>query len=105
MPTACAPTIGRVAAVVEQDLGGVGRADPELALLLALPQPGGAGRDDETGLAPVPEGGVDGGDHDVDVGDAAVGDEHLLTVEHPVVAVADRPGAQRGDVGAGSWLG
>ena len=48
---------------------------------------------------------VHGGHDDVDVGDAAVGDEDLLAVEHPLVAVADGGGAQGLDVGAGLRLG
>ena len=35
----------------------------------------------------------------------AVGDEHLAAVDAPHVAVADGPGADRGDVGAGVGLG
>ena len=38
----------------------------------------------------VPRLGVDGGDNDVDVGDATVGDEDLGAVEDPLVAVALR---------------
>ncbi len=57
----------------------------------------GARRDDEAGLAAALELGIDGGDHDVDVGDAAVGDPRLGAVEDPLVGglVVDRPGAQR----------
>jgi hypothetical protein len=93
------------AAVLQQHLGGVGGADAELALLLALAQAGGAGRDHEAGLAAMAEGRVDGGHDHVDAGDAAVGDEDLLAVQDPVVAVADGPGAEAGDVGAGARLG
>ena len=49
--------------------------------------------------------GVDGGDDDVDVGDAAVGDEDLGAVQDPLVAVAARGGPQALDVGAGLRLG
>ena len=51
--------------------------------------------------------GVDGGDDDVDVGDAAVGRPGLLAVEDPLVLglVVARAGAQRRDVGAGVGLG
>ena len=50
--------------------------------------------------------GVDRGDHDVDVGDAAVGDPRLGAVEHPLVVglVVDGAGAQRRHVGAGVGL-
>ena len=60
-------------------------------------RPGVPGGHDEAGLAPRPELGVDGGDHHVDVGDAAVGDPRLGAVEHPLVLglVVDGPGAQR----------
>ena len=44
------------------------------------------------------------GDHD-QVGAVAVGDEGLGAVEDPVVAVADRGGLQRGEVGAAGGLG
>jgi hypothetical protein len=80
MPTAWAPTIGRVASKVARA--------PELPRAPAC----GAVR-------------VDGGHDHVEAGDAAVGDEHLLAVQHPVVAVADGPGAEAGDVGPGARLG
>ena len=50
--------------------------------------------------------GIDGGDDDVHVGDAAVGDPRLRAVEHPLVLglVVDGAGAQRRDVGAGVGL-
>ena len=53
----------------------------------------------------VPSVGVDGGDDDVDVGDAAVGDEDLGPVEDPLVAVALGGRLQALDVGAGLRLG
>ena len=49
--------------------------------------------------------GVDGRDNDVDVGDAAIGDEDLGAIEDPLVPVALGRGAQRADVGAGARLG
>ena len=54
------------------------------------------GRHDEAGLAAALQLGVDGGDDDVDVGDAAVGDPRLGAVEHPLVGglVVHGPGAQ-----------
>ena len=48
---------------------------------------------------------VRGGEDDVEVGDAAVGDEALGAVEDVGVAVAPRGGGHRGDVGAGARLG
>ena len=97
--------LDRDPAVVEHDLGGVRGADPELGLLLALAQAGGALGDDEGGLAAGAELRVDGGDDDVDVGDAAVGDEDLGPVEDPLVAVAPGGRLQALDVGAGLRLG
>ena len=61
---------------------------PSLSSFLPMAKPGRALLDDERGLAAVAERGVDGGDDDVDVGDAAVGDEDLGAVEDPLVAVA-----------------
>src|SRR4029450_4308895 len=84
--------VGGDAAVLQQHLGGVGGADPELPLLLALAQAGRARRDHEAGRAAVAGGGGGGGHPQVDAGDAAVGDEDLLAVQDPVVAVADGPG-------------
>ena len=93
------------AAVLEDHLGGVRGADAELRLLLALLDARRPLPDDERGLPAVAELGVDGGDDDVDVGDAAVGDEDLGPVEHPLVAVALRRRAEALDVGAGLRLG
>ncbi len=53
----------------------------------------------------VPRLGVDGGDDDVDVGDAAVGDEDLGPVEDPLVTVALGGRLQALDVGARLRLG
>ena len=63
-------------------------------------------RDDEAGLAAALQVGFDGGDDDVDVGDAAVRDPRLRAVEHPLVRrrVVHGARAQRGDVGAGVGL-
>ncbi len=97
--------LDRDAAVVEDDLGRVRGADAELGLLLALAQAGGVLADDEGGLAAGAERRVDGGDDDVDVGDAAVGDEDLGAVEDPLVAVALRRRLQALHVGAGLRLG
>ncbi len=56
-------------------------------------------------LAAVAELGVDGRDDDVDLRVLAVGDEDLLAVEDPVVALALGAGAEVADVGAGLRLG
>ena len=78
---------------------------PSLSSFLPCERPGVSFSHDERGLAAVAELGVDGGDDDGDVGDAAVGDEDLGAVEDPLVAVELRGGAQRLDVGAGAGLG
>jgi hypothetical protein len=44
------------------------------------------------------------GDED-EIGMDAVGDEHLRAVEHIIIAIAPREGADRGDVGAGIGFG
>jgi hypothetical protein len=95
------------AAVVEVDVGGVRGPDAELLDLGALGAAGGVRRDDEGGVAAGAEFAVDGGDHDVDVGDAAVGRPGLLAVEHPFVGrfVVLGGGADAGDVGTGVGLG
>jgi hypothetical protein len=97
--------VHRHADVVEDKLGGLRRADPELVLLLAHAEPGRALLHDERRLSAVAELGVDGRDDHVHVGDAAVRDEDLRAVEDPVVAVATRGRAQRSDVRAGADLG
>ena len=78
-----------------------------LGELLALAEPGGAGRDDEAGLPAGAQLGVDDGGDDVDVGEAAVGRPGLGAVEHPLVAglVVARAGAHRADVAARVGLG
>src|SRR6202035_2871474 len=63
-----------------------------------------AGVDDEDGDSPVPGRGGAAGQPDV-VGGVRAGGEDLLPVDHVVVAVADGPGAQRGEVGARLGLG
>src|SRR5215210_6227158 len=97
--------IGGHPAVLEDDLGRVGGPDPKLRLLLALAEPGRPLGHDERGLAPRPQLGIDRGDHHVDVGDPAVGDEDLGPVEDPLVAVEPRRRLEALDVGAGLWLG
>jgi hypothetical protein len=51
-------------------------------------------------LSAVPRVGIDGGDDDVNVGDAAIADEHFVAVDHPVAAVLARPGLDRAHVAA-----
>src|SRR6202011_1383444 len=92
-------------AVLEQHLGRVRGADPHLPFLLALADALRAGRDDKARLPARAELGLDRSDDDVDVGDAAVGDEDLLAVEDPAAVLAHRPRLHRRHVRAGLWLG
>ena len=78
---------------------------PSLDSFLPCDRPGRALGHDERGLAAVAEVRVDGRDDDGHVGDAAVRDEDLGAVEHPLVAVQLGGGAQRAHVGAGARLG
>jgi hypothetical protein len=90
---------------LERDLGGVPRAQAELAVDLPADVPGGVLRDEEAGDALVLA--VDDGPRE-DLGDraeGAVGDEDLGAVDHPAVAVAHRPGRHLRRVGAGTGLG
>ena len=85
------------------------RGADAVLVLLALREALGLhlGRDDEAGLAPAAQRGVDGGHDHVDVGDAAVGGPRLGAVEDPLVLglVVGGPGLQRRHVGAGVGLG
>src|SRR5207247_1032058 len=83
----------RYAAVIEDHLGGMGGADSELRLLLALAQSGRALRHDERRLAAVAERRVDRRDDDVDVRDARAPPVHLLGVDRPDDPVGVRPEA------------
>ena len=53
----------------------------------------------------MPGVGIDGGHHDVDVGDAAVADEHLVAVDDPVAAVLARAGLDRAHIAAAARFG
>ena len=81
-------------------------AQAVLLHLGALLEPLGARRDDEGGMPTRAQLAIDAGDHDVDVGDPAVGRPGLLAVEDPLVLglVVARGGADRGDVGPGVGL-
>ena len=48
---------------------------------------------------------VGGGPHHGDVGDRSVGDPHLAAVEHPIGAIASRPGFHCGGIGSDIGLG
>ena len=90
---------------VELQLGGVGGAAAQLVEFAHQLQAGGAARHDEQRLPAVAELLVDDGVDDVDVGDAAVADPHLVAVDDPVVPVAARGGAQVADVAAALGFG
>ena len=97
--------LGRDGHVLEDHLGRVRGPDAHLLFLFALPQALGARPHHEAGLAPGAELRLDGSHHHVNVGDAAVGDEDLLAVDHPVAVLADGAGLHRRHVGAGLGLG
>ena len=92
--------------VVEDDLGGVRRADAVLLELLALAEALRARRDDERRLTAGAQVGIDRRHDDVHVGDAAVGGPRLGAVEDPLVGglVVARAGDDRRDVGARAGL-
>ncbi len=89
----------------ELEFGGVGGAAAELVELAHHVQAGGAAGNDEQRLPAVTEFLVDDGVDDVHVGDAAVADPHLVTVDDPVVPVAAGRGAQVADVAAALGFG
>ena len=94
---------GRDAHVVEDRLAGRRALDAELVLELADAEAGAVGLDDEGGEPPRLA--VGDREHDVEVGDAEVGDPVLGAVDHPLVAVAARGGDHAAGVGAGLGLG
>ncbi len=101
-PSSCSPGTRQFSSMIS---AGVGGAAAELVELAQHREAGGALGDDEHALAAVPGFGIDGGDHDVHVGDAAVADEHLVAVDDPVAAVLARAGLDRAHVAAAARLG
>ena len=91
--------------VGEEQLGGVLRVQADLLEVAAALEAVHPALDHEQTHARVPlrRVGLDRGDHEVGVD--AVGDERLGAVHHVVVAVADRRGAHRREVGADARLG
>ena len=65
-----------------------------------ISSPGVPGLDDEQQLLALGD-----GRDEVEAGVALARDEPLLAVQHPLVAVADGGGRERGEVGAGAGLG
>ena len=89
----------------EGELRGVLGVHPDLLQVAAALEAGHAALDDEQADAVVARVGVGPGGDDHQVGQDAVGDEGLLAVEDPVVAVADGGGPDALQVAAGSGLG
>ncbi len=90
-------------AILKKDRRGGAAVQTHLFFFGAGREAGVAALDDEAGEFFA----VDFGEDDVDVGKAAVGDPHLLAVEHPVLAIGREHGARAGSlrVGAGLRLG
>jgi len=93
----------RHAHVVEHHFGGMRRLDAVLQIFLTLAQAFGVRRHHERRLTTTLQLRVDRGNHDVHVGDAAVGDPRLRAVQHPFVLgfVVHRARTQRAHVAAG----
>src|SRR5712691_8438095 len=92
-------------AVLEKHLRRMRGADAHLPFLLALTYALGTGRNHEARLAARSELRLHRGDHDVHVRDAAVGDEDLLAVDHPVAIRAHGARLHRGDIRPGLRFG
>jgi hypothetical protein len=96
--------LGRNGHVLQHDLAGGRAAQAHLVLELADRDARPVPLDDEGTDAPVSGGRIGLGEHGVDVGDARTRDPRLAPVQHPLVAVADRPGRHRGGVASGVGL-
>ena len=90
---------------LQRQTGGVGGPDSKLAFLLPGHDPRPVVLDKERRYPIRPERGVEGGEHEVDLGDAGVGDKGLAAVQPVVVAVARGAGGEGGRIGAGAGLG
>ena len=87
--------------VVEKNRHGGGTLDAHLLFFRAGREAGGVALDDEAGkLFPAHL-----GEHDEEVGEAAVGDPHLLPVQAVVLAVRSQVSAGLGGQGVGAGLG
>ena len=94
----------RHAHLVEKQFGGIGGVLPDLLQLAPLLEAGPVGLDQEQ-RHPFGAGGGVGFGHDHDqIAIEAVADEGLAAVDHVLVAVPDRGGAYRFEVGAGAGL-
>ena len=98
------PVCDRHAGILEDHRAGRLRVPAHLALVGAERKPGRVGLDHQRRDAAGP---VAAGPHhhDIEVAAAGAGDELLLAVEHVMIAVAHRAGAQRRRVRAGARLG
>ena len=99
--------LARDAAVVEDEVGGVGGADAELVLEPVELQPGVVALDHERLDRGAALAAVERGPHHDQLGAVARGDEDLLAVEHVLarLLVQRGGGADRGGVRAGLGLG
>src|SRR5205085_2963829 len=87
-------------AVLERDLGRVRGAAAELLELAHELEPGSPARHDEQRLTHVTQLGLHRRGHHVHVRDPAIADPDLVAVDHPLVAVLARAGAEVADVAA-----
>jgi hypothetical protein len=93
------------ATIVQDHIRRVAGADAHLLPGGSFLEAWGALRDDVGADTAPALGPVFGGEDDVDIGDVAIGDELLFTVEDEVIPVPDRGGREVGDIGAGIGLG
>ncbi len=91
--------------VIESQFGRVRCPAAQFVELAYQLEPVYSARHDEQRLAAVSQLFVDDGVDDVDIGDAEVADPHLVTVDHPVVAVTPGCGSQISYVAAAFGLG
>ncbi len=96
-PAVAEEQLGVVAGTPELDVGV--RHRPDVAHDLHARRPGRHDQDRRVLVRATL--GVGLGEHEHDVGDRRVGDEPLVPVDHPLVAVAGRGGADDGRVGTG----
>src|SRR5271165_2504384 len=91
--------------VVEGQLGRVLRVQADLVQLATALEALHTPLDHEQGESQRALVGTGLRDHDHQVGVDPIGDEGLRAVEHPVIAVSDRPGFDALQVASGTWFG
>jgi hypothetical protein len=96
---------GRHLGVPEEQLGGVLRGQSDLVQLGAAFKAGGAAFNDEEAECVRSVPGIGARGDDDNIGHDAAGDEGLLAVEDPAIAVPDRGGADTPEVTARAGLG